>query len=325
MKAMLLAAGEGVRLRPLSLQRAKPAIRFLERPLLCRTLRQLAAAGVEEAVVNLHHLPETVRRAVQSDRPPLRVVFTEEPEILGTGGGLRNAAGRFLGEDAFLLVNGDCVYDVEIEAAVAFHRGHGGAATMVLMENPDPTAFSAVEVDGEGCVRRIAGLPEGEAPEGTRPLHFLGIHVLGPAALDAIPPGVSDINRDVYPPLIEAGVPVRAFETSGFWHDLGTPARYLAACRAELERRGGGPWVAPTAEVCEGAAVDAASVLGDGARVEEGAHVEGSVLLDGARAGRGARVRGCVLGYGTWLPDGAEIEGKVLAELPGGVREEALP
>lgn len=319
MKAMVLAAGLGERLRPLTLQRAKPALRLVDRPVLRHVLDWLAGWGVCEAVVNLHHLPETVRRALDGG-PPLGVgiAWSEEPEVLGTGGGLGAVREAFRAEEAFALVNGDCLYGLDVRPALELHRARRPAATMVLMDHPGG-GYAGVEVDAEGRVRRIAGRPEwGGKEAGLRTLHFPGIHLLGPLALEAIPAsGPSDIHRDALVPLIEAGAEVLGVACAGRWHDVGTPARYLRATRDELEARGGGPWIAASARIHPDARVDGASVLGDGVRVEAGARIERSVLLDGAAAGEGSRVSGSVLGYGTWLEAGRALEGRVRAETGG--------
>jgi NDP-sugar pyrophosphorylase family protein len=320
MRAMVLAAGEGTRLRPLTLQRAKPALRFVDRPLICRTLRWLSAAGVDEAVVNLHHLPETVRAAIEEDAPPLRLHYSEEPRILGTAGGLGKARGFFGGVESFLLVNGDCFYDLDLTGALEAHGESGAVATMLLMENPDPAAFAGVEVDTDGVVRRIAGQPEGGA-EGLRSLHFIGIHILAPEVLGEIPEGVSDMNHDVYQDLIRKGVPVRGHRVSGSWHDIGTPHRFLEGCMAELARAGGAPYLAEGARLDREVALRSGCVIGAGGRVGGGACVEGSVVLDGAAVGERALVRGSVIGYGTDVAPGERVEGMMRVLLPRGVVE----
>jgi mannose-1-phosphate guanylyltransferase len=320
MKAMVLAAGEGTRLRPLTLQRAKPALRFVDRPLICRTLRWLSAAGVEEAVVNLHHLPETVRAAIEEDTPPLKIHYSEEPRILGTAGGLGKARGIFRGEESFLLVNGDCFYDLDMNGALEAHREAGSVSTMLLMENPDPEAFAGVEVDADGAVHRIAGRP-GSRARGLRSLHFIGIHVLTPEILGEIPEGVSDMNHDVYRDLIRNGVPVRGHQVSGFWNDIGTPHRFLEASMAELARAGGVPYLAEGARLEGNVELRAGCVVGAGARVGEGACLESSIVLDGAAVGEGAVVRGSVIGYETVVAPGEHVEGMLRVLLPEGARE----
>jgi len=319
-KAMVLAAGRGERLRPLTLQRAKPALRLVDRPVVGHLLDWLARWGVDEVVVNLHHLPESVRRAVLEGRPAgMGIGWSEEPVILGTGGGLGAAAASFRGESEFLLVNGDCLYGLDLAGALALHRERRPAATMVLMEHPENSPYRSVEVDEGGRVRRIAGRPEEGPPAADlHPCHFPGVHILGPAALEAIPPaGPSDIHADALAPLIGEGAEVLGVVTRGPWHDVGTPLRYLEATRDALAARGGGPYIAPSARVHPTAAVDKASVLGEGARVGEGVRVEASVLLDGAEAEGGSRLTHSILGYGTRLEEGQALERAVRVEVEG--------
>jgi len=157
MKAMVLAAGLGLRMRPLTLLRAKPVLPVLDRPLIAFTLERLARAGVREAVVNLHHLPETVRAALGSGRRfGLRILYVHEPEILGTGGGPR-AVRECLGRGEVLLVNGDMYFDFDLRELVARHRRSGAAATLALRRHPEPGAYSTVVTDRRGRILSIAG------------------------------------------------------------------------------------------------------------------------------------------------------------------------
>ena len=147
MKAMVLAAGLGTRMRPLSDLLAKPALPVLNRPLLHWTLELLARHGIRDVLVNTHHRPETVERAVGSGRRfGLRVRYAHEPEILGSGGGPRKVR-AFLGDEPALLVNGDCVFDFDLTRLVRRHRRSGALATLALKPNPDPRRYRPVVCD----------------------------------------------------------------------------------------------------------------------------------------------------------------------------------
>lgn len=322
---MVLCAGLGTRLRPLTLRVPKPAVPVCGVPLVGWTLALLSNAGVRRAVVNVHHLPEAMAAAAEAAARALGVelAVSREPVIAGTGGALREARGALAEADEVLLVNGDVLFDVDLGAALAAHRASGALATMVLLPMPEGARYAAVEVDGGGAVRRIAGRfgPGGAA---LTPWHFSGVHVLSRALLDHVPeaPFECDINREVYPALMARGL-VRGFVASGYWNDLGTPERYLSANLDVLEGRvplarfrgadpfaaagaaPGGVLLGPGARVDPRAAISAPALVGAGAVVEAGAVVgPGAVVGAGARVPRGAEVREAVLWDGTALAPG---------------------
>jgi NDP-sugar pyrophosphorylase family protein len=289
MKAMLLAAGLGTRMRPLTLIRAKPALPVLNRPLLQWSLEALAHAGVTEVMVNLHYLPGSVKRAVGRSPFGLKVAYSHERRILGTAGGPRRVR-AFFGRDPFLLVNGDVLFGFDLRKLLAAHRRSGAAVSLALLPNPDPRRYGSVVTGPDGRVRSLAGLPR--PARGAQSL-FTGIHVIDPVLLDRLPPGPSDSVRDLYAPMVAAGEHVNGVRVKGAWYDLGSPSLYLASHRSMLARGfrdvRRGSLVHPTAHVHPDAVV-ARSAIGAGARVEAGAQVRGSVLWDGVRVGAGAEV-----------------------------------
>ncbi|WP_059437098.1 nucleotidyltransferase family protein, partial [Anaeromyxobacter sp. PSR-1] len=236
---MVLCAGLGTRLRPLTARVPKPAVPVCGVPLVRYALALLAGAGVRRAVVNVHHLPDVMAAEAEAAARALGLSLTvsREPVIAGTGGALREARAALRGADELLLVNGDVLFDVDLGAALAAHRGSGALATMVLLPMPAGARYAAVEVDAGGAVRRIAGR-YGPGGEGLVPWHFSGVHVLSAALLDAVPaePFEADVNRHVYPPLMASGA-IRGHVAAGYWNDLGTPERYLEANRDLLAGR----------------------------------------------------------------------------------------
>ena len=200
MKAMILAAGRGTRMWPLSLLRAKPALPVLNRPLLHHTLELLKRHGVRDVLVNLHHLPATVTEAL-APVAGLKVTYSRERQLLGTGGGPRKVAEAF-GDAPFFLVNGDMVCDVDLSLLLARHREAGALATMALLPNPDPRYYGPVVTDPRG---NVVSLPGTSKKRRGRVSLFAGIHVVEPRLLHVLRPGPSDIVRDLYAPLIEAG------------------------------------------------------------------------------------------------------------------------
>jgi NDP-sugar pyrophosphorylase family protein len=313
MKAMVLAAGLGLRMRPLTLLRAKPILPVLNRPLLHRTLRHLARAGVREVVINLHHLPGTVTRAVGDGRFfGLRIRYSREREILGTGGGPRKVR-AFFGDDPFLLVNGDVLFDFDLRALVRRHRARGALATLALRPNPDPERYGPVVTDRGGVVR---WLPGARPPRrrGTVSL-FTGVHVMDPSLLDRLPAGrPADSVRDLYAPLLSTGR-IHGVRTPGRWLDLGEPRLYLLAqlrlLAGAARSSRGRALVDPRARVGEGARVDR-SVVGEGAVIGRDAVVARSVLWSGARIGDGARVDGSIVTDRGVVRAGERVRGAIV-------------
>jgi mannose-1-phosphate guanylyltransferase len=306
---MVLAAGLGERMRPLTLLRAKPALPVLNRPLIHWTLKRLVQAGVREVMLNLHHLPHTIEAALGDGRDfGLLICYSREPQILGTGGGPR-AVRDFFGQEPFLLVNGDVLFDFDLEELVARHRASGARATLALRRNPG--GYTAVVTDRRGRILSIGGAPR---PVAGKAAMFASVHVIEPRLLDRLPPGASDSVRDLYVPLLTEGAPLLGVRTQGPWYDLGRPSLYRDAQLRLLARRD-----AERSLVDRGARVAAGvhlrrSVIGGAARVGRGARVERSILWDGAVVEPGARVRRSIVTSGGVVRGGERAEG--VAVLP---------
>lgn len=297
MQAMVLAAGLGTRLWPLTEDRAKPAVPFLGKPLIAHVLELLERHGFTRAVVNTHHLPGSVTRAIGAARlERLAVAVSHEPEILGTAGGLARArtVGLLL-PAPIVVVNAKLYTDLDLGAAVAAHAASGAAVTMVLRPNPERAPFREVLVEGG----RVRGFGAGREPEGAAPLLFTGIHVLEPEVVAAIPERFCDTVADVYPPFVAAGRVHAHVEARGRWWEFSTLQRYLGLHRRAFEE-GLGPDVSCSPGAC----------------VEAGAIVRQAVLWEDARVAAGALVESAVLGTGTRVPPGGDVRDAVLVAAP---------
>ena len=308
MKAMVLAAGLGLRMRPLTLLRAKPALPVLNRPLLHWTLELLRRHGVTDVVINLHHLPATVRRSVGDGRTlGLRVSYSFERRILGTAGGPRKVR-RFFGGEPFLLVNGDVLFDFDLSDLVRRHAASGARATLALKPHRQVGTYGGVVTGPGGFIRALAGRPR---PVAGRPLLFTGVHVLDPDLLDRLGPGASDTVRDLYAPLVAEGQRLLGVRVSGAWYDFGSPSLYLASQLSMMSSGFRGAGVArlvhPDARIHPRARVTR-SVVGAGTVVGEGAVVSGCVLWEGAQVGRGARVSGSIVATGARVEEDEVVE-----------------
>jgi mannose-1-phosphate guanylyltransferase len=313
MKAVVLAAGLGTRLRPLTESWPKPAVPLLGQPLLRYTLAVLAGAGVTEVGLNTHHLASLMARVAEEEaaRFGMKLTLSYEPVIQGTGGGIRGLRRVVEDTDVFLVWNGDALFTPVLGLLLAEHRASGAAATLVLLPLPEGGTYATVDVDGEGRVRRIAG--RGPGGPTLQPWHFSGLHLLSPRVFGAMAEtGPEDINRAVYPRLLEQGELVRGAVVDAAWRDVGTAQGYLAAQQALL--------TGDVPDVFGGASPFSGAVGAGGVWKAPGARLEGTaeppVFLD-ARAvvARGARVGPNVyVGPGVSVPAGTSVAHAALLE-----------
>jgi mannose-1-phosphate guanylyltransferase len=286
--ALVLAAGLGTRLAPLSALRAKAALPVAGEALVRRQIRWLAAAGVTRVVVNLHHRPATITALLgHGDDLGVAVSYSWEPVVLGSAGGPRRAL-ELLARDRFFIVNGDTLTDLDLSALAAVHAGSGALVTMAA--SPDlPAGYNALLVDDAGrwCGVRRAGTTD-EARSGQSAVHFVGIQVADAAAFAGLPAdAASESLRQAYPPLLhdDAGA-VRVWTTGATFRDVQTPADYLETARAvaAAERR----------------PID----RGRQAAVAPSARLDGSILWDDVVVGEDVELVDCVVGDRAHVPDG---------------------
>ncbi len=332
MRAMVLSAGRGLRLRPLTFELPKPAIPVLGRPILLHILARLARAGLRSTAVNVHHLAEMVERLVESDPGLPKTHISREPVLLGTAGGLRQAAPFLRGDGPILVHNGDCLSDIDLGDLMVNHRRSGKLATLVLI--PPRPGYGTVEVDADGDVLSLAGAPL--VPEGlvASRLLFTGCHLIEEAVLDQIPPeGPSSIVADVYRPLAARGE-LGGYLHGGYWWEFGEPLAYLEGSLGLIDLApeararildadpvrmfsSGRAAVGPRVEIATSARIEGRCVLGSACRVGAGAVLTDSVVLDEASVGAGSRLRRVIVGAGTRIPPGFECGDAVLARDPG--------
>jgi len=296
MKGMILGAGYGERLWPLTADRTKPALPVLGKPLVGYVAEYLAQAGITDVVVNLHHQPDSVRGALgDGSQFGVKLRYVHEPVILGTSGALDNAR-ELLAGDTLVVINGKLITDLDLKAALETHRRTTALATLVLKENPKRERFSVIETK-DGFVTRFRGMPPPQSPESVAPvpLMFTGIQILDPRIFEYIPRGVfSHSTVDVYPQAIAKGEPVAAQVAEGMWYELSTLQRYLDISLALLNQRGlnlyagDNPSIDRQAEVRE-------SILWNEVTIEAGARLRRAVLGDGVRVRAGELVNEAVV------------------------------
>ena len=287
MKAMILAAGFGTRLKPYSLLRPKPLFPVLDQPLLLFILDKLRQSGCDSTIINAHHLREQFALLLKNET---NISLQLEEKILGTGGGLRLAMDK-LGPEPVLITNGDIFHDIDLIGVYDGHLRSGARATLVLHDYP---RFNNVAVSGE----RILGFSDIEA-EGESRMAFTGIHVLDPALLTMIPKEKFFNIIDCYRYWIKKGAFVRAQVVKNNWTDIGTPADYLAlhgSLLAERERRGQGSFyvgsdvsMGPDVELSDWVSIGSRAVIGKGARLTR------VVVWDGAEVAEQAVLRDTIV------------------------------
>jgi NDP-sugar pyrophosphorylase family protein len=323
MKAMVLAAGLGRRLRPLTVCWAKPTLPILGRPLIAYTLALLERAGIREVVVNLHHDPESIKEVSLSSARGLSLHFSEEPSILGTAGGLKKVE-PLLRDDTFVLVNGDTLVDVELAEMIGWHRERGGEATLLLRPKPAGSDYTAMGLDQDSRVVSMGSEP-------STPLMFGGLWVLEPSVLKRIPPErFCGLEVELLPSLMREGKAF-GFVKDVAWFDIGTPRRYLNAC-LETARRGifREIWQAEVLSSLEDSSSDLVVAAGPGTMIDSQAHFTGdcvlgasckiqsdariqkSVLWDGVVVGEGAVVKSSIVAAEVHLAPGSQTENKIV-------------
>jgi NDP-sugar pyrophosphorylase family protein len=334
MKAMFLAAGLGERLLPLTRVVPKPLIPVLGRPLASQILSKMAAEGIYEAVINLHHLPQRLRDALgDGGRLGLRALHysLEEGELLGTGGGLAHAAHWLKGSGTILVRNSDFVADIPLAKALASHLRSGCPATLVVA--PHRAGYTPVELDARGRVAAFGG-KDGKSRAMADRYLFTGYHLLEESILASIPHGrPSDIVRDVYVQLAAEGR-LNAHVHDGFWWEFGEPREYLEGSMRlidlsadrrsrlgdfDLVRSVGDALVAVGAGAdlhTGGIALTGRVAIGLGVMVGEGAVVEDSVIMPEAWVGPGSTLRRCIVGPGTEIPVGFEAAHAIVVTDP---------
>lgn len=231
-RALILAAGKGERLRPLTHTVPKPLVEVGGRPLIAYALAWLRHFGVREVAINLHHLGAQIRAAIGDGAAHgVAVHYSDEPEILGTGGAIRNLAG-WLGDGPFVVANADIVHDVDLAALARLHRESGSLATLALRADPESARYGEIFIDGAGRIRSFLDPPAN--PVGLEGLMFTGVQIVEPSIVARIPwPGASSSTQHLYRPLVREGAPLYGARYDGYWSDAGTPAS-LEALRADL-------------------------------------------------------------------------------------------
>jgi mannose-1-phosphate guanylyltransferase/phosphomannomutase len=334
-KAVVMAGGEGTRLRPMTSSMPKPLLPVVNRPIMEHVLRLLRRHGLTDVVVTVQFLASLVRNYFgDGEELGMSISYATEEDPLGTAGSVKNAEDA-LRDETFLVISGDALTDIDLTSLVAFHRERGALVTVCLTRVPDPLEFGITILDDDGRVQRFLEKPTwGQVFSDTV---NTGIYVMEPEVFDYVKPGENvDWSEDVFPRLLEEGRAVYGYVAEGYWEDVGTLESYHKAQADVLERRldveidgfeiSPGVWVAEGADVDPDAVLRGPLYVGDYAKVEAraevreysvlgsnvvvktGAFVHRSVVHDNVFIGAHANLRGCVVGKNTDVMRAARIE-----------------
>jgi mannose-1-phosphate guanylyltransferase/phosphomannomutase len=333
-KAVILAGGEGTRLRPLTSNQPKPMMPLVNKPMMEHIVRLLARHGFDDIVVTVAFLANQIRNYFgDGSEFGVRLRYATEETPLGTAGSVRNAMAEL--DDTFLVISGDVLTDIDLGAFVREHRDAGAFASIALKRVENPLEFGIVITRPDGSVERFLEKPTwGQVFSDTA---NTGIYVLEPNVFDFIPEGeVVDFSGDVFPAVLAKDLPLLGQIVDGYWEDVGTLEAYLSAHQDVLDQRvavdidgfemGEGIWLGEGADVDPDARIAGPVVIGDNCRIEAGAHlsaytvlgtdvvvkpdafVERSVCHDHVYVGPGSALRGCVIGRSTDLRGHVRVE-----------------
>ena len=339
-QAVILAGGEGTRLRPLTLARAKPVVPLLNRPFLAYQLALLRAHGVTDVVLACSYRVDDVRAALgDAEHLGVRLRYVVEDKPLGTGGGVRNAAD--LSSGTLFVLNGDILTDPDLTEMRRLHETRGSRTTIYLQPVLDPRQYGLVEAEADGRLRAFREKPTVDEEITTNTINA-GIYLIDAQLLGRIPRDrASSIEREFFPALIADGVPCYGWCPTAYWRDIGSPSAYRAAQIDLLQGRvamplappgqrrdgiwlDGGGTIDPTARIVAPSVVGASAVLGprsrvgpstvlgDGARIGADARIEGAILWERVEVGAGAMLQDCVIGADVRIGDGARIGPEVV-------------
>ena len=318
MKAMLLAAGLGTRLRPLTYELPKPMVPILGRPVMEHIMRLLARHGFDDVIANLHYFPDLIRDYFgDGSRQGIKLVYSFEEELLGTAGGVRNARDHFGGE-TFLVISGDALTDIDLTALHKRHKQAGGVATLTLKRVDDPSQLGVVIADDEG---RIQGFQEKPAPgEELSNLGNCGIYMFEPEIFDYFPDKeFVDWAQDVFPALLDQDVPFYGHEIVEYWNDVGSLEEYRQGNFDALEGKvnvempgGGNGRKAPADTEVEGPVF-----IGEGCEIASGVRLTGPVVIgEGSRIGENSALRDTIVWPRTDVDPGTVLVGGLAGERP---------
>jgi mannose-1-phosphate guanylyltransferase/phosphomannomutase len=341
MKAVVMAGGEGSRLRPLTINRPKPMVPMVNKAMMAHILDLLKRHGITDVVVTVQYLAANIQDDFgDGESLGMKIVYSVEETPLGTGGSVKHAQ-QYL-DDTFLVISGDALTDFDLTRIVEYHRQKKAMATLALYRVPNPLEYGVIIIDGDGHIRQFLEKPSwGEVFSDTI---NTGIYVLEPAALDYFEPNkVFDFSKDLFPLILERGDPIYGYVAEGYWCDVGSLQEYMRATSDLLAGKvhlgelgqhiGGSIWTGKDVDIAPDAQLYGPIYLGDGVKIKGGvvirgpsvirdytivdtrAHVDRSIIWRNSYIGERAEVRGAILGRQvTFKANAVAFEGSVVGD-----------
>ena len=331
MKAMILAAGFGTRLLPETKFYPKTCFPVLNKPIIIHIIDSLKEIGVNEVVINLHHLSDKIKSVVGSFKPEdMKVHFSYEKEILGTAGGIKKVE-EILRDDTFVLHNGDIFSSVGLKDAVEFHKKNKSIATMIVKEGDHP---SFIGLDDDFAITRFPYGALKKSKDYTLKTFFTGIHILEPDVFDYIPPGIPcGINSLAYRDMLKDGHNIYGYVTDAYWHDIGSPRDYLDTNFHQLDsdRKSKPPLkyssmtervfsviepslISEDVVIKKGCNIGPYAVVGNGCIIGENCDISGSVIFDNAVIKRSSSVKDSIILDGCVISANKKIEKSIVTK-----------
>lgn len=324
LKAMILAAGFGTRLLPLTQTVPKPMVPVLNRPLLEHTIELLRSFNITDIAVNVHHLPDQVIKPFgDGSQLGVNLHFFREENILGTAGGIKAAQG-FLESGPFLVINSDIIVNIDLDRVFEFHRQKQSCLTLVVREDASPENYASIEIQEDGRIAHFVGASAKATSGPTRRVMFTGIQIMEPEIFSRIPAEqFCGTTQDIFPSMVQEGLSVFGYLHDDYWIDMGTREQYLKVHKDALDGktqlksgpRGWleGPAIVPPVFAGDDCVIEPKAkvgphvVLGNGCRVKANAVIKDSVLWDGVTVDSDCVVKQSILGKGVTVSDKAEI------------------
>ena len=321
---MVLAAGFGKRLQPLTRVLPKPMFPVLGRPLLSHTFDILESANISDVAINVHHLPNSIINYFKNTpHPSLNLHFSEEERILGTAGGIKKME-SFLEDGPFVLINSDIITDIKFDKVIDFHKKNNSKLTLVVREDISPEQYDSIEICKDGRIVHFVGASSMNIPENTTRVMFTGIQIIEPEIFKRIPEGqFCGTTENIYPKMVQDEVPVYGYLHSGYWKDMGNRESYLQVNADALDERVSLKGVSPNklnnslivppvlvdrnCQIAEKSKIGPYSIIGPNCKIKSGAVVKNSILWEGVTVGSGSTIKGSVIAQNITIGDGRSI------------------
>ena len=312
MKAMVLAAGFGKRLQPLTRTLPKPMFPVLGRPLLSHTFDLLQSASIDDIAVNIHHLPDSIINYFEKENPPpFNLHFSTEEHILGTAGGIKKMQG-FLEDGPFITINSDIITDIDLNKVINFHKNNNSKLTLVVRQDISPEQYDSIEICENGRIVHFIGASSMNIPENTTRVMFTGIQIMEPDIFARIPEGqFCGTTEDIFPQMIQDDFPIYGYLHEGYWNDMGNRESYLQVNTDALNKKvtlkkastyqSNNPsiispaLVGPNCRISKDSKIGSHSVIGPNCIIESGTVIENSILWGGVTVGAGTTIKRSVI------------------------------